>query len=545
MSISLGLAFGAVVSVSSVCGSALAQTFAIGVPDFFQHQRWGGHGAGAAADPYARTWWEKGGGWCYQTSVLNQFSFMSAKGGVFTGVIPVAMTLPATWRATFPDEIKKLVDAPTLANPNPLDRVWDDAYHRALNVRGVGPRSARGTGLVRSEIFEKGTSVEYQSSAGPTFTVKDRTLLQAGLAILKNKDAVNLYLRRAATAKLWWSGAGAGAFHSVTLVGVDIPAKTVWFADPDSNPDPAGADGNENSNAGWNGPAVMDPTKHPVKKRRFPAGAQPLPIPNTALAADRALRLFETKLKNDLVTFDLSAAAVAAFDRYDGVAITKLVGLHVIPAKGKTIAGAASTGFSFELGPNGGDTLPIDTVWFFPADRAIDFGRPFTFDVPGWTITDIIMPGELDEWENERPFGGFRAAGPALVDMDALTFECFTTDEEEIIHWDLIVDWADDPDAAALRIYAMGGQIEQEFVQLQVLCGLDFNLDGVVDGADLGMLLGAWGTDQVEFDLDADGIVGGGDLGFLLAAWGQCPSPEGDEDPVDEGGDEPRGGVRR
>lgn len=45
----------------------------------------------------------------------------------------------------------------------------------------------------------------------------------------------------------------------------------------------------------------------------------------------------------------------------------------------------------------------------------------------------------------------------------------------------------------------------------------DLDGSGGVDGADLGMLLSAWGTPDA--DLNGDGIVGGDDLGLLLAAW--------------------------
>ena len=47
----------------------------------------------------------------------------------------------------------------------------------------------------------------------------------------------------------------------------------------------------------------------------------------------------------------------------------------------------------------------------------------------------------------------------------------------------------------------------------------DLDCDGDVDGADLGALLGAWGSGDEGADLDGDGIVGGGDLGILLGAW--------------------------
>lgn len=53
-------------------------------------------------------------------------------------------------------------------------------------------------------------------------------------------------------------------------------------------------------------------------------------------------------------------------------------------------------------------------------------------------------------------------------------------------------------------------------------CRYDFNQDGVVNGADLGLLLAAWGTNVCPFDGNGDGIVNGADLGLLLAQWGPC-----------------------
>jgi len=57
-------------------------------------------------------------------------------------------------------------------------------------------------------------------------------------------------------------------------------------------------------------------------------------------------------------------------------------------------------------------------------------------------------------------------------------------------------------------------------------CPADLIDDGVVNAADLGVLLNFWGTDGSAFngvDLDGDGVVGGGDLAVLLSAWGPCP----------------------
>jgi len=55
-------------------------------------------------------------------------------------------------------------------------------------------------------------------------------------------------------------------------------------------------------------------------------------------------------------------------------------------------------------------------------------------------------------------------------------------------------------------------------------CPSDLDGNGVVDGADLGALLNAWGScPNCPADLNGDGVVDGADLGALLNAWGSCP----------------------
>jgi formylglycine-generating enzyme required for sulfatase activity len=56
-------------------------------------------------------------------------------------------------------------------------------------------------------------------------------------------------------------------------------------------------------------------------------------------------------------------------------------------------------------------------------------------------------------------------------------------------------------------------------------CIGDLTSDGVVNGLDLGILLGEWGTTggATGADIDGSGLVGGGDLGLMLSAWGACP----------------------
>jgi len=54
-------------------------------------------------------------------------------------------------------------------------------------------------------------------------------------------------------------------------------------------------------------------------------------------------------------------------------------------------------------------------------------------------------------------------------------------------------------------------------------CQADLNEDGVVDGDDLGTMLGQWGAcPKCISDFNDDGVVDGDDLGTLLGEWGSC-----------------------
>jgi hypothetical protein len=56
-------------------------------------------------------------------------------------------------------------------------------------------------------------------------------------------------------------------------------------------------------------------------------------------------------------------------------------------------------------------------------------------------------------------------------------------------------------------------------------CTGDLTADGIVNGADLGVMLSAWGscTGGCAADLNRDGVVNGADLGVMLSTWGACP----------------------
>jgi opacity protein-like surface antigen len=56
-------------------------------------------------------------------------------------------------------------------------------------------------------------------------------------------------------------------------------------------------------------------------------------------------------------------------------------------------------------------------------------------------------------------------------------------------------------------------------------CLGDVNFDGIVNGADISVLLGFWGLNgkPVAADINKDGSVDGADLAAMLGGWGECP----------------------
>jgi len=164
-------------------------------------------------------------------------------------------------------------------------------------------------------------------------------------------------------------------------------------------------------------------------------------------------------------------------------------------------------------GNAGGTTGRIFSIAEFNNQLVVggNFGRAGAFPNPG---TSNIARHDGEVW---LPVGGGTGtAFPAPVNgtnsasVDALT----VFDGNLVIGGKFSSVGGDDTDysvSPALRIatYTAGASANPA----------DLNGDGVVDGADLGLLLGQWGTDGPA-DLNNDDVVDGADLGLLLGQWG-------------------------
>ena len=98
-----------------------------------------------------------------------------------------------------------------------------------------------------------------------------------------------------------------------------------------------------------------------------------------------------------------------------------------------------------------------------------------------------------------------------------------------------LAQWVQNPAIGEYRI-----ELESVyFLGFQSNCPADLDGSGVVDGADLGVLLANWGPclPGCNIDLNQDEMVDGADLGVMLGSWGKCPPPMGSTCGLPDAGD--------
>jgi hypothetical protein len=118
----------------------------------------------------------------------------------------------------------------------------------------------------------------------------------------------------------------------------------------------------------------------------------------------------------------------------------------------------------------------------------------------------------------------------AVVDSGSGLFEPQLGDAFEILAAPGTVSGAFDNQPVSFvpgTVYLWDVNVSASSVELSlgaiVPCPADLSGDGIVDGADLGLLLAAWGACAgCVADINQDGAVDGSDLGLLLASWGAC-----------------------
>ncbi len=184
-------------------------------------------------------------------------------------------------------------------------------------------------------------------------------------------------------------------------------------------------------------------------------------------------------------------------------------------------SGVLSRADAVQTGASVGSGVPVGAgVWTFALAVPVDYmiqgtalGQPFGGDpvpaVLALTGTLTVVPGGIQVTVSVTASGSEPV--PSLGTLDAQPFDLPTVL----------------PPGSTAHLLVSGtfgdgtitSDISAELSAPGVLIGTPGDLDGngIVNGADLGLLLGAWGTAGA--DLDADGTTNGADLGLLLGNW--------------------------
>jgi hypothetical protein len=167
-----------------------------------------------------------------------------------------------------------------------------------------------------------------------------------------------------------------------------------------------------------------------------------------------------------------------------------------------------------QFGDSGVMLAPMATVYQYVQNRACMLGGKPTFTFTKSTAfgadviySQAILPDATPAWSADTQLCASGAVGrPVLVPMsDALPWAAVVWESGGTGNADLV----------AQRLNADGS--------LGVVTGPppvgDLNGDSAVNGQDLGLLLGAWGSSDPAADLNDDGSVDGIDLGIMLSNW--------------------------
>jgi hypothetical protein len=418
--------------------------------DFYQHQRYGKTAAGGENSDD----WEKDGGWCRQTSIMNGLYYWKKKG--YAGVLPNGITANNTWLDTFGTELPKLVktmidDKKSLAD--------------ALKAKGHGVDAGvgAGKGLAIMYFFADGTDVKYESSDGADKgKLAGTTLFEAYKDELIDGKQVQIIFHTPNGAgpysgKLWWKGdkLADGAFHNVTGAGVDVAASTIFFDDPDSNK-LANADGD----AGIDWKARPDAAVNARKFIAWDGTNDVIPVPNPANAGE----FFAAKMKADGVTID---GTVADNARYQNVQIAYLEVIQPaqavrrpgpLPTSASPASSLPTVSTVNEFDITAGPEMPVDAFWFFPT-ALVDWGAPVTFSLSDGSSWVPSSSGGTDPEGNVRPYGGVKVeATSGRLDPGEIGQLTFTT-LSAFDGYDTMFRDAEAPGVYRVQVYGVPGLV--------------------------------------------------------------------------------------
>ena len=134
---------------------------------------------------------------------------------------------------------------------------------------------------------------------------------------------------------------------------------------------------------------------------------------------------------------------------------------------------------------------------------------------PDFGTGDDAIPPVGAGWFNSNPLNLQGLTDPSTRQVCVGRFVLPQAIDGETLAFAGSVSYAVYPDGAAQQEYAAA-----QFVLPEIEFPWDIDGSGAIDGADLGLLLLNWDTDDPAADVNGDGIVDGADLGLVLLNWG-------------------------
>ncbi len=519
------------------------------VPDFYQHQKWGNDAATPLLNDQdwqtvpvkvtlpdgSQNSFPTPVGWARHTTTANAFYHWRRMG--FGNMAPSGVLSNSTWL----NAANSMVESVSKTGSNIASE---------LSGRGHGLGEPLGQRLAYTLYEVENGELVYRSATGTKRPLRaNGQAIPIGLVAateFAGGATVTAIVNKTGTgpfsSQLWW-----GNYHALTLAGIGLAQPQIFVADPDSNK------GNADTNAGWSA-QWPDESVNARKYLPWNGSADVIPVPALGAGFPAADPVgFESTymplaLGPDLRTID---GAVESNGRYRNVQIGAIEVIRPLAA-GTFLIFLPTDGMlyhSFDIGNGVGQGGPIDELWLIPnapLDTITLICEPTLEVLDPWLEiqgqVEVLSAGTIDPHGNTIPHDAIRVSfdPPLHAEAYATLFFCTarlythsgdgydvlyrsTTLSERIAALPPRVRSSWPAPESVFLVQTFGGAVEPYLPgdQIADVCIADFNADGMIDGADLGLLLNAWGT-TLEFDLTGDGVVDGADLGIMLALWGPC-----------------------
>ena len=352
-------------------------------------------------------------------------------------------------------------------------------------------------------------SAEFQRSKGPAFRGRDAILAGCAIAMSAMAGAADRYACTVSPSS-----------RITQSTRLSLPLAGTWIGDYDATTNPGGT----RTIPGLFGGSGNNAIPYSMTIRPEIAIDQAVPTGGFTVSIDAATGAISISG----LTIDLLGASQGAVGT--SILLTYSTFRSVSPSS--TFIGISN----LEIPLDAGTLDRADAVQTGPATGTATQGRDGSWSFALAVPVDIAVAGSAagTPFASTAP-GALALAGSIVLDGDQLTLASSGAVDEStavpaappIVDVPIPLPTSHPPGATAnlqlIGTFTEGTATTVASASLdasgtRITVPGDLNGDGVVNGIDLGILLGAWGA-RGPADLNADGVVNGIDLGILLGNW--------------------------